>query len=148
MSGNAKPTIFVTRRWPAVAEAELSKYFTPTFNREDAPLTTQQIAEGFADHDALAPTVSDAITAEIIMAGVAGKRKLIANFGVGVNHIDIEACKAASIPVSNTPGVLTDATADITMTLMLMLARRAGEGERELRSGNWAGWHPMAFWVR
>ena len=142
MSGNAKPTIFVTRRWPAVAEAELSKYFTPTFNREDAPLTTQQIAEGFADHDALAPTVSDAITAEIIMAGVAGKRKLIANFGVGVNHIDIEACKAASIPVSNTPGVLTDATADITMTLMLMLARRAGEGERELRSGNWAGWHP------
>ena len=117
MSGNAKPTIFVTRRWPAVAEAELSKYFTPTFNREDAPLTTQQIAEGFADHDALAPTVSDAITAEIIMAGVAGKRKLIANFGVGVNHIDIEACKAASIPVSNTPGVLTDATADITMTL-------------------------------
>ena len=142
MSDITKPTIFVTRRWPADAEAALSKYFTPTFNSEDVPLTPQQIAEGFAGHDALAPTVSDSITAEIITAGAAGKGKLIANYGVGVNHIDIEACKAASIPVSNTPGVLTDATADITMTLMLMLARRAGEGERELRSGNWAGWRP------
>ena len=142
MSSNRKPTIFVTRRWPAAAEAELSKYFTPTFNNEDAPLTTQQIAEGFSSHDALAPTVSDVITAEVISAGVAGKGKFVANYGVGVNHIDLEACKSASIPVSNTPGVLTDATADITMTLMLMLARRAGEGERELRAGHWAGWRP------
>lgn len=142
MSDISKPTIFVTRRWPADAEAELSKYFTPTFNSEDVPLTTQQIADGFAGHDALAPTVSDAITAEIIEAGAAGTGKFVANYGVGVNHIDLDACKSYSIPVSNTPGVLTDATADITMTLMLMLARRAGEGERELRSGNWTGWRP------
>ena len=142
MSDISKPTIFVTRRWPADAEAELSKYFTPTFNTEDVPLTTRQIADGFAGHDALAPTVSDSITAEIIKAGASGKGKLVANYGVGVNHIDIEACKAVSIPVSNTPGVLTDATADITMTLMLMLARRAGEGERELRAGDWTGWRP------
>ena len=85
MSDITKPTIFVTRRWPAEAEAEMSKYFTPTFNSEDVPLTTQQSAVGFAGHDALAPTVSDSITAEIIKAGAAGKGKFVANYGVGVN---------------------------------------------------------------
>ena len=137
-----KPTIFVTRRWPDAAEKALEEFFAPTFNEDDVPLTEAQIAEGFAGHDALAPTVSDQITAEIIAAGVAGSGQLIANFGVGVNHIDLPAASAAGLAVSNTPGVLTDATADLALTLMLMVSRRAGEGERELRAGEWHGWRP------
>ncbi len=137
-----KPTIFVTRRWPDAAEEALEEFFAPTFNEDDVPLTETQIAEGFAGHDALAPTVSDQITAEIIAAGVAGSGQLIANFGVGVNHIDLPAAAAAGLAVSNTPGVLKDATADLALTLMLMVSRRAGEGERELRAGKWHGWRP------
>ena len=137
-----KPTIFVTRRWPDAAEKALEEFFAPTFNEDDVPLTEAQIAEGFAGHDALAPTVSDQITAEIIAAGVAGSGQLIANFGVGVNHIDLPAASAAGLAVSNTPGVLTDATADLALTLMLMVSRRTGEGERELRAGKWHGWRP------
>ncbi len=137
-----KPSIFVTRRWPNAAEEALKEYFVPTFNENDLPLTETQIAEGFASHDALAPTVSDQITADIIAAGAAGSGKLIANFGVGVNHIDLAAAASAGLAVSNTPGVLTDATADLTLTLMLMVSRRAGEGERELRAGKWHGWRP------
>jgi lactate dehydrogenase-like 2-hydroxyacid dehydrogenase len=137
-----KPTIFVTRRWPDAAEKALEEFFAPTFNEDDIPLTETQIAEGFAGHDALAPTVSDQITADIIAAGAAGSGQLIANFGVGVNHIDLLAAAAAGLAVSNTPGVLTDATADLALTLMLMVSRRAGEGERELRAGEWTGWRP------
>ena len=137
-----KPTIFVTRRWPDAAEKALEEFFAPTFNEDDVPLTETQIAEGFAGHDALAPTVSDQITSDIIAAGAAGSGQLIANFGVGVNHIDLPAAAAAGLAVSNTPGVLTDATADLALTLMLMVSRRAGEGERELRAGEWNGWRP------
>ncbi len=137
-----KPTIFVTRRWPDAAEDALKQFFKPTFNEDDVPLTATQIADGFASHDALAPTVSDQITADIIAAGAAGSGRLIANFGVGVNHIDLSAAASAGLAVSNTPGVLTDATADLTLALMLMVSRRAGEGERELRAGEWQGWRP------
>ena len=139
---SAKPTIFVTRRWPDAAEAALKQYFNPTFNDGDVPLSAAQIAEGFASHDALAPTVSDQSTADIIAAGATGSGRLIANFGVGVNHIDLDAAASAGLAVSNTPGVLTDATADLALTLMLMVSRRAGEGERELRAGEWHGWQP------
>ncbi|XDZ63785.1 2-hydroxyacid dehydrogenase [Alphaproteobacteria bacterium LSUCC0396] len=142
MTQSDKPSIFVTRRWPADAEAALSHYFAPTFNMADTPLTAAEMAAGFASHDAIAPTVSDRIGADIITAGAAGKGRLIANFGVGTNHIDLGAAAAAGIAVSNTPGVLTDATADLAMTLILMLSRRAGEGERELRAGDWHGWRP------
>ncbi len=142
MTKHDKPTIFVTRRWPAEAEAALSQHFSPTFNEEDTPLSAAEMATGFASHDAIAPTVSDQIGSDIILAGANGSGRLIANFGVGVNHIDLEAAAAAGIHVSNTPGVLTDATADLALTLILMLTRRAGEGERELRSGSWDGWRP------
>ena len=137
-----KPTIFVTRRWPAKAEAALSQYFTPTFNQSDTPLSPDELAAGFASHDALAPTVSDSVDADIIAAGAGGTGRLVANFGVGVNHIDLAAARQAGIAISNTPGVLTDATADLALTLILMLTRRAGEGERELRAGHWQGWGP------
>ena len=132
----------MTRRWPNAAEEALKEYFIPTFNEGDVPLTATQMAEGFATHDALAPTVSDQITADIIAAGAAGSGRLIANFGVGVNHIDLSAAASSGLAVSNTPGVLTDATADLALTLMLMVSRRAGEGERELRAGEWQGWRP------
>ncbi len=137
-----KPTIFVTRRWPAAAEEALAAHFSVTLNEDDRPLTKDELAEGFASHDIAAPTVSDAIDADVVNAGGDGQCRMIANYGVGVNHIDLAAAASHGITVSNTPGVLTDATADLTLTLMLMLCRRAGEGERELRAGAWSGWRP------
>jgi len=137
-----KPTIFVTRRWPAAAEEALAAHFDVTLNEDDRPLTKDELAEGFASHDVAAPTVSDVIDDEVVRAGGAGRCRMIANYGVGVNHIDLSAAASHGITVSNTPGVLTDATADLTLTLMLMLCRRAGEGERELRAGEWSGWRP------
>ena len=113
-----------------------------TFNDTDAPLSHDALMDGFASHDIAAPTVSDRIDADIVAAGAVGRCRLIANYGVGVNHIDLARAASHDTPVTNTPGVLTDATADIAMTLMLMLCRRAGEGERELRAGDWAGWRP------
>ena len=137
-----RPSIFVTRRWPQAAEEALSAHFDVTFNEDDAPLSQDALAEGFAAHDIAAPTVSDRIDADIVNAGASGRCRMIANYGVGVNHIDLAAAMAHGLPVSNTPGVLTDATADLTLTLMLMLCRRAGEGEREIRAGVWSGWRP------
>ena len=137
-----RSSIFVTRRWPQAAEEALSAHFDVTFNEGDAPLSQDALAEGFATHDIAAPTVSDRIDADIVNAGAAGRCRMIANYGVGVNHIDLAAAMAHGLPVSNTPGVLTDATADLTLTLMLMLCRRAGEGEREVRAGAWSGWRP------
>ena len=139
---SGKLSIFVTRRWPQAAEVALGEHFDVTLNDGDKPLSRDALIDGFASHDIAAPTVSDKIDAEIVAAGAAGKCRLISNYGVGVNHIDLAAAAAHDIPVTNTPGVLTDATADITMTLMLMLCRRAGEGERELRAGEWTGWRP------
>ena len=136
------PTIFVTRRWPVAAEEALAAHFDVTLNNDDRPLSKGELAEGFASHDIAAPTVSDVIDDDVVRAGGEGRCRMIANYGVGVNHIDLAAAVAHGIPVSNTPGVLTDATADLAMTLMLMLCRRAGEGERELRAGAWAGWRP------
>ena len=135
-------SVFVTRRWPQAAEAALAEHFDVTFNDTDAPLSHDALMDGFASHDIAAPTVSDRIDADIVAAGAVGRCRLIANYGVGVNHIDLARAASHDMPVTNTPGVLTDATADIAMTLMLMLCRRAGEGERELRAGDWAGWRP------
>jgi lactate dehydrogenase-like 2-hydroxyacid dehydrogenase len=104
------------------------------------PLGAEALAAAMADYDVVCPTVSDRIDAAVIAGGV--RTKLIANYGVGFEHIDVAAATAKGIAVSNTPGVLTDATADIALTLILMAARRAGEGERELRAGRWTGWRP------
>ena len=141
-SSSGRLSIFVTRRWPDAAEAALGEHFDVTLNDGDKPLLRDALIDGFASHDIAAPTVSDKIDAQIVAAGAAGKCRLIANYGVGVNHIDLAAAAAHDIPVTNTPGVLTNATADIAMTMMLMLCRRAGEGERELRAGEWTGWRP------
>ena len=132
--------VLVTRRWPAEVEARLSALFDVTLNEADVPLSGAELAAAMADYDVLCPTVSDRIDAAVIAGGE--RVRLIANYGVGFDHIDLAATKAKGIAVTNTPGVLTDATADIAMTLLLMAARRAGEGERELRAGKWSGWRP------
>ena len=132
--------VLVTRRWPEPVERQLAEHFDVTLNAADIPLGQVELAAAMGEYDVLCPTVSDRIDADVIAGG--DRVRLIANYGVGFEHIDIAVAKARGIAVTNTPGVLTDATADIAMTLLLMAARRAGEGERELRAGNWSGWRP------
>lgn len=137
----SKPRVFVTRRWPEAVEQKLSELFEPVFNEGDRPLGEQALQEAMEDCDALLPTVTDKV-GPAVFNGSDFSAKIIANYGVGFSHIDTEAAKARGIVVTNTPDVLSECTADIAMTLMLMVARRAGEGERELRSGGWTGWRP------
>ena len=132
--------VLVTRRWPDEVERALQERFEVVLDESDRPLRQEELARAMDVFDVLCPTVSDKIDAEVIAGG--DRVKLIANYGVGFDHIDLAAAKAKGIAVTNTPGVLTDATADIAMTLLLMAARRAGEGERELRAGEWSGWRP------
>ncbi len=132
--------ILVTRRWPEPVERALKAQFDVVLNEGDKPLGQAELAAAMGEFDVLCPTVSDKIDAAVISGG--DRVKLIANYGVGFDHIDIAAARAKGIAVTNTPGVLTDATADIALTLMLMAARRAGQGERELRGGQWQGWCP------
>jgi lactate dehydrogenase-like 2-hydroxyacid dehydrogenase len=135
-----RPAIVVTRRLPAAVERRLGTLFHVQLNAEDRPLSSTELSAALGAADGLLCTVSDRLTAEVLGAG--GRTRIIANFGVGYNHIDLAAARRAGIVVTNTPDVLTDATADLAMALMLMVARRLGEGERELRSGQWTGWRP------
>ncbi|MDP3984817.1 MAG: D-glycerate dehydrogenase [Acidimicrobiia bacterium] len=136
-----KPKVLVTRRWPAPAEQALADHFETTLNVDDHPLTREELARALQQYDALLPTVSDRITAETLQVEPL-RTRILASFGAGYNHIDLEAAQARGITVTNTPDVLTDATADLAITLLLMAARRAGEGERQLRAGQWTGWRP------
>ena len=138
----SKPKIYMSRRWPTLSEQALFDQFDVTYDPSDAQKTSAELGEAMRHHDAIAPTVTDPMGRETIEAAAGGPCKLIANFGVGVNHIDLAAAHEHGMQVSNTPGVLTDATADIALTLMLMTMRRAGEGERELRADGWTGWRP------
>ena len=138
---SSRHRLLVTRRLPDAIQARLAADYEATFNTDDRPMSAEALAKAAATSDALMPTITDKITAEVIAAG-AGRLKAIANYGAGFEHIDLEAAKAAGIIVTNTPGALTEATADIALTLILMAARRAGEGERELRAGRWTGWRP------
>lgn len=135
-----RPRLIVTRRWPAEVERALAERFDMRFNEDDHPFTPQEMRQALASCDALLTTVSDRIDADAL--GAAPRVKLLANYGVGYSHIDLDAAKARGIAVTNTPDVLTDCTADLAITLMLMVARRAGEGEREVRGGKWTGWRP------
>ncbi|MEM6389080.1 MAG: D-glycerate dehydrogenase [Pseudomonadota bacterium] len=120
--------------------------FEMTLREADAPMTRAECQAALSDYDIVLPTLGDAFGAETFEGlgeGLADVRcRLLANFGVGYNHIHVPSAQAAGIAVTNTPGAVTDATADIAMTLILMTARRAGEGERMLRAGNWTGWAP------
>ncbi|CAN7387750.1 2-hydroxyacid dehydrogenase [Pararhizobium sp. LjRoot238] len=136
-----KPRILVTRRWPEAVERVLAERFDASFNVSDIAMDSAALAEALRSFDAVLPTVSDRLPASLFETNDICT-KILGNFGVGYNHIDIAAAKARGIVVTNTPGVLTDCTADIAMSLLLAVARRAGEGEREVRSGRWTGWRP------
>lgn len=136
-----KPRILLTRRWPEAVEARLTASYDVTLNEADVPMDAAALAAAMREHDALCPTVTDKITRDVILTE--GSRvRIIGNYGAGFEHIDLDAAREGGIAVTNTPDVLTDATADIAMTLILMATRRAGEGERELRAGDWTGWRP------
>jgi len=136
-----RPTVVVTRRLPEPVEQELSREFDARLNGDDHPLGPDGLQEALRTADALLCTVTDRLTAEVLGAEPC-RARILANFGVGFNHIDIAAAKARGLAVSNTPDVLTEATADIAMTLLLMASRRTGEGERHVRAGAWTGWRP------
>lgn len=137
----ARPRVIVTRRLPEAVEAELRRDFDAVLNGEDKDLGPDGLKRALKEADAVLTTVTDKVTADVL--GVTPRRaQMIAQFGVGFNNIDVAAAKAAGLAVSNTPDVLTDATADIAMTLLLMVSRRAGEGERLVRAKGWTGWRP------
>jgi lactate dehydrogenase-like 2-hydroxyacid dehydrogenase len=140
-AATSKPRVIVTRKLPSEVERELRAEFDVRLNESDTPLGADGLRRALGEADALLPTVTDRLTAEVLAAEPL-RAKLLANYGVGFNHIDTAAAKARGIAVSNTPDVLTDATADLAITLLLMVTRRAGEGERELRAGRWTGWRP------
>jgi lactate dehydrogenase-like 2-hydroxyacid dehydrogenase len=131
----------LTRRWPASVESVLADEFDPVFNPDDEPFSDKALRAAVRNADALCPTVTDRLDTAVLDVADARVR-IIANFGVGFNHIDLAAAAERGMVVTNTPGVLTECTADLAMTLLLMAARRTGEGERELRSGRWTGWRP------
>ena len=134
-----RPKILLTRPWPDAAEKWISERFDVTINTSGAPLTPDELKAAMRDYDGICPTVTDKFDAGILGTPEA-RVQIIANFGVGFEHIDLAAAKAAGIVVANTPDVLTDATADIALLLMLMTSRRAGEGERQVRAHGWRGW--------
>lgn len=137
-----KPEVLITRPLPGKVIAEAIQYFSLTVREDTTPLSHQACVDSLHHYDAVLPTLGDPYTTSVFTENHAPRCRLLANFGVGYNHIDVAAAKAAGVIVTNTPGAVTDATADIALTLMLMTARRAGEGERLVRAGAWQGWHP------
>ena len=144
MSTTPRPRVGVTRRLPAAVEQALRERFDVVQPESQRPLDSNALIAMMQECDALLPTVTDRLDASVLGAG-GGRCRMIANFGVGVNHIDLDAATRAGIIVTNTPDVLTDDTADLTMALILAVMRRLGEGERAVRAGTWNGWHPTQF---
>ena len=136
-----KPVVVVTRKLPDVTETRMMELFDTRLNRDDAPLSQAEIVEACRRADVLVPTVTDRIDASVIEQ-TGPNLKLIASFGTGVDHIDLAAARDRGIMVTNTPGVLTEDTADMTMALILAVSRRIAEGERLIRAGEWKGWGP------
>ncbi|SFR10422.1 2-hydroxyacid dehydrogenase [Poseidonocella sedimentorum] len=133
--------IFISRPLPERVIAEARKHFDVELREKTTAMSPAEMRASLALYDGVLPTLGDLYSKEIFEEG--GHRcKLLANFGVGYNHIDVDAARAHGIAVSNTPGAVTDATADIALMLMLMTCRRAGAGERMVRRGDWEGWHP------
>jgi lactate dehydrogenase-like 2-hydroxyacid dehydrogenase len=136
------PKVLLTRRWPGEVEHHLSQRYDLTINDQDTPMDAAALKAALASYDAVCPTVTDKLGAEVLAAAAGGRVKILGNYGVGVSHIDLQACKRLGLAVTNTPNVLTEATAEIAILLMLMTARRAGEGERQVRDHRWDGWAP------
>lgn len=137
----AKPSVLVTRRWPAAVEARLAEDYDAVLNANDMPLSPTEMREALKSYDAVLPTVTDRMDAEV-MDVPASRTRILANYGVGYSHICQNTARDLGLTVTNTPDVLSECTADLAMTLLLMAARRVGEGERELRAGHWTGWRP------
>jgi glyoxylate reductase len=133
--------VLVARRLPDAVEGRMADLFEAVLNPGDAPLPRAVLIEALAESDVLVPSVANPVDAPLLQ-GAGTRLKLVANFGVGVDNIDLGAARARGIAVTNTPGVLTEDTADIALALMLMVARRLGAGERTLRAGAWRGWGP------
>ncbi|MBS0564188.1 MAG: D-glycerate dehydrogenase, partial [Proteobacteria bacterium] len=136
-----RPRILTTRRWPEAVERQLADRFDLVLNEGDRPMSAEDFRAAFREFDAICPTVTDKLGPEAFAVDNP-RTKILGNFGVGFSHIDVDSAKRHGMIVTNTPDVLSECTADIAMTLMLMVARRAGEGERELRGGEWSGWRP------
>ena len=137
-------SVVVTRRLPEVVETRMSELFDVRLREDDRPMTREEIVAAMQGADVLVPTITD--TVDAAMLAQAGERlKLIANFGAGVDHIDVASARQRGVLVSNTPGVLTEDTADMTMALILAVTRRIPEGLRVMQDGTWTGWAPTAF---
>lgn len=135
--------LLITRRLPdRVLETARTRFDVTLRDRTD-PLSPQELRIALRDYDAVLPTLGDRFQPDVFADVPQQRAKILANFGVGYNHIDVDAARAADIAVTNTPGAVTDATADIALSLILMTARRLGEGERLLRAGKWEGWGPV-----
>jgi glyoxylate reductase len=141
---NAKPRVVVTRKLPDAIETRMMELFQVDLNLDDTPFTKERMMEAIASADVLVPTVTDHINAEIL-SHAGESLRLIANYGAGVDHIDMASARQRGITVTNTPDVLTEDTADMTMALILAVPRRLSEGERMLRSGVWKGWSPTSM---
>ncbi|QDM39997.1 D-glycerate dehydrogenase [Altererythrobacter sp. TH136] len=140
----AKPKVAVTRHLLPSIEARMAELFDATFNEADAPLTRDELADRMRTADVLVPTVTDRIDAALI-AEAGPQLGLIASFGAGIDHIDLAAARAKKIIVTNTPGVFTDDTADLTMALIIGVPRRLREGTALIRRGEWSGWAPSTL---
>ena len=136
-----KPVVVVSRKLPDVIETRMMELFDTRLNADDHPMTKAELIEAVKTADVLVPTVTDHINAAVL-AQAGPNLKLIANFGTGVDHIDLASARQRAITVTNTPGVLTEDTADMAMALILAVPRRLSEGERLIRSGDWKGWGP------
>ncbi|MDH3658838.1 MAG: D-glycerate dehydrogenase [Alphaproteobacteria bacterium] len=139
-----RPLVIVTRKLPETIETRMMELFDTRLNDSDRPMSKAELIDAVKTAEVLVPTLTDRIDASVL-AHAGPELKLIANYGTGVDHIDIEAAYARGITVTNTPGVLTDDTADMTMALILGVARRLVEGERLARSGEWDGWSPTGM---
>jgi glyoxylate reductase len=139
-----RPQVIVTRRLPDVIETRMMELFDARLNLDDQPMTQAELLQAVEEADVLVPTVTDRIDAGVL-SHAGAKLKLIASFGTGVDHIDLKTARQRGINVTNTPGVLTEDTADMTMALILAVPRRLAEGERLVRSGDWHGWGPTSM---
>lgn len=139
-----KPVVVVTRKLPQAVETRMMELFDARLNEEDRPMSSAELAAAVGEADVLAPTVTDRIDAQVIDAA-GGRLRLIASYGAGVDHIDLKRARERGVAVTNTPGVLTEDTADMTMALILAVPRRLAEGERLVRSGEWRGWGPTSM---
>ncbi|HBS22907.1 MULTISPECIES: D-glycerate dehydrogenase [Thalassospira] len=139
-----KPLVIVTRKLPEAIETRMMELFDARLNIDDIPMSKAELIEAVKQADVLVPTVTDRIDSAVL-AHAGPNLRLIANFGTGVDHVDLQTARSRGITVTNTPDVLTEDTADMTMALILAVSRRVAEGERMIRSGEWTGWAPTSM---